>query len=552
MIISKIEISNFLSIGSEVVLDIPTDHNTTYLVKGINEDSYESNGAGKSSIFESIIYGLYGKTNRDNVKNRFTEGELSIIIHLEHNSSKYIINRTINSVSIQKDGEDVSKNLTKTSSQDFINKEFVPYEIFTKLMRISTYDVLFSSLSHSQRRDLLMNILSIDKFIDRYDQVVSNLSNRLSMINGKLLEVSSKVQGSLSYLDSSMSKLKDKINAASYDEEKGITDELRSKMKEVSDRIDDIRLKVVDSESKQSNLSNLINQNDSKLSSIRTQLHMYKESLYAAQLGYCNSCNQKLPIDDKLVNSLTGSIETLSRNEEFFTSVLNSMNTDYSNSKLLVTELRNESSKLNNEYTNLVTRLTKIESSSVKSSDLEEYDNLSSEYISNKSLSYVLEESIIESDRLKSMIQYLSRNKSLFISSLLDKMTEMLNKDLIELSAKVLDTPVRFSIDDKKVNILLGDKSVNDLSSGERRRVDLVISLGLKQYYETSYSCSTNILVLDEVLDTIDDVSEIVSKIINSTNSNLFIVSHNKAHNISYDNTMIIRKRDNISYLEVQ
>jgi DNA repair exonuclease SbcCD ATPase subunit len=83
MKINKIKIRNFLGIGEG---EIDFNKRGLVLIEGVNHDSPTSlsNGAGKSSIFEALFWGLYGKTKRglsgDDVINRQGSGGCAVEI----------------------------------------------------------------------------------------------------------------------------------------------------------------------------------------------------------------------------------------------------------------------------------------------------------------------------------------------------------------------------------------------------------------------------------------------------------------------------------------
>ena len=61
-----------------------------------------------------------------------------------------------------------------------------------------------------------------------------------------------------------------------------------------------------------------------------------------------------------------------------------------------------------------------------------------------------------------------------------------------------------------------------------------------------------NVLVLDEVFDTIDNLDEVMNIVLANSRGNIFVVSHNKSHNVSYDSIWVVRKvADGDSRLEV-
>ena len=63
MQIKYINLNNFLSFGNNVTLDL-TDVKYPVLVRGVTTSEEKSNGAGKSSLFESVYWALTGKTVR--------------------------------------------------------------------------------------------------------------------------------------------------------------------------------------------------------------------------------------------------------------------------------------------------------------------------------------------------------------------------------------------------------------------------------------------------------------------------------------------------------
>ena len=111
-----IDIEGFLSIGKATV-DLSNQH--TVYVEGVNESpgSPESNGSGKSTIFEAIVYALTGATlrgTRDVVNRYYSEKFCSVTLDLEVDGIDYKITRTKdhpdlgNNLVIIRDGEDIS------------------------------------------------------------------------------------------------------------------------------------------------------------------------------------------------------------------------------------------------------------------------------------------------------------------------------------------------------------------------------------------------------------------------------------------------------------
>jgi DNA repair exonuclease SbcCD ATPase subunit len=88
-------IKNFQSFADEEqVLDLSNDDIT--LITGFNEITNSSNGSGKSSLINAIIFCLYGKTKDsiDNVVNKYTgKKNCKVEVILEKNKDIYSIIR---------------------------------------------------------------------------------------------------------------------------------------------------------------------------------------------------------------------------------------------------------------------------------------------------------------------------------------------------------------------------------------------------------------------------------------------------------------------------
>lgn len=92
----KLLINNFLSIGhGEITLE-----NKGYtLIEGINNninDNAQSNGAGKSSIFNALCFALTGETIQgisSNLKNIYNEGDMKVELDFSIDNNDYKIIR---------------------------------------------------------------------------------------------------------------------------------------------------------------------------------------------------------------------------------------------------------------------------------------------------------------------------------------------------------------------------------------------------------------------------------------------------------------------------
>ena len=108
---------------------------------------------------------------------------------------------------------------------------------------------------------------------------------------------------------------------------------------------------------------------------------------------------------------------------------------------------------------------------------------------------------------------------------------------------------VKLEINGNNIDILLGDRKFEDLSGGEGRRVDILLQLVQRDLAKNESGFSSNILVLDEVLDNLDNIgSESVIGLLEYKSpdiSSMFIVSHKTDLNLPYDKRIKVIKDSN-------
>ena len=122
----SIDIENFRSIERAFV---ELSNQGTVIVKGINEyeDKATSNGSGKSSIFEAIIFALFEETSsgEKDVANRIINNGYTITLKFEIDGIPYTIVRQCKNnktnVVLYKDKEDISFALKEYMDIGFIN-----------------------------------------------------------------------------------------------------------------------------------------------------------------------------------------------------------------------------------------------------------------------------------------------------------------------------------------------------------------------------------------------------------------------------------------------
>lgn len=186
-------------------------------------------------------------------------------------------------------------------------------------------------------------------------------------------------------------------------------------------------------------------------------------------------------------------------------------------------------SNLKNVQNSMDTLLSYIEEQNLNFKELEEKENI---------VNY--RQSIISN-----MQTYLKRD---FRGFLLSDIIHHIELKIKEYSAEVFNTSnIKFELDGNNINIEFQDKPYENLSGGEKQKVDIILLLAIRDMMCSYLDYSSNIIVLDEIFDQMDlegctRILELINKKLNDIDS-IFIISHRGNElKIPYDSKLIIEK----------
>lgn len=120
-----------------------------------------------------------------------------------------------------------------------------------------------------------------------------------------------------------------------------------------------------------------------------------------------------------------------------------------------------------------------------------------------------------------------------FRGYLLNNVIEFINSKSKEYCSYVFDTTkVEIVLEGNNINIYYCNKNYENLSGGEKQKLDLIIQFAIRDMLCTYLSFSSNILVLDEIFDNLDSVG--CNKVLNLISDKLkdvesiFIITHHQ------------------------
>ena len=215
---TSIELSGFRSIDQA---KINLDNQGIVVVKGINEyeDNATSNGSGKSSIFEGIIYALFEETSsgEKDVENRILCNGFTVKLEFIIDNINYTIYREgkkgKTSVILYKDNVDISARTKSETNKLILSILGISKSIFLDTIFLSQNAVTnLASLQPTARRERLEVLTNTDYtitlFKDKvkeqqslYEDQCNNLQNSLNKLQGnkeglqqQLIEVNYKIE----------------------------------------------------------------------------------------------------------------------------------------------------------------------------------------------------------------------------------------------------------------------------------------------------------------------------------------------------------------------
>lgn len=532
----------------------------------------ESNGAGKSSLFEAILWALTGSTSKGSteVENHNLNKGVYVRLRFVIDKNTYEIIRSKNhetygtGLVFTKNDEDISGN-TPTKTKQIIKDELgeIDSTVISNIIILSQgMPDRLSVLKPSSRKSVLENLSDTDYMINDIGKRLDNLSN---MYNLKLSEVNQQIDNNKlkSYrlqesvnsdkkLIDNLKSLKDNtISEFEYGELKltsiEVTTELDSKKKLVQEISNKILENVSNSNRLKPEIYNLENANK--------ELHDKIISL-VSDTPKCPTCHQSIQNEDTLRELLIGYKSQLANNIKSLDAYKEKLdrlqkehdelvldNKGYRNSvEKLQTQLRELTAKMSKYNPELKDVADKIEGYN-KSID----DSLYAIDILNQNTEKLTKESDTYYKKL-AMLKFLNNQSSRkFRTYLLTSVVSYLNSVCDKMSEYLFEkSKVHLEIDGNNLDIYLNDTKFEDLSGGEGRRVDIILQLALRELAQKRAGITSNILVLDEIFDNLDTLGgNNVIRLIEEQSydiSSIFLISHKNDFEINNDMTLVVSK----------
>ena len=583
-------------------------------------DSAYSNGSGKSSIFNGICFALTGETAQgvsNGVENIFADpDDCWVELSFDVDDDQFVIKRFKTprpDLKIYINDEDKSGKGIRESSR--LLATYLPDLTSTLVNSIIILGQglpnRFTDNNPAARKDILEKLTKSDFMIqsikDKLDTRQTELKDELRQKEDRQLSITSQLVVYKDELDKLRSDLEEynELNnfGESFDSKiKNTTNdiiEIEKELKEFDAKLDTCNL-FVDNLNKKYNeillestneIDKVIKPIDEQLESknitlleIRGDIKNIKKEINKLDsiTDVCPTCGQKIPnVIKPDTSNLKSDLLSLKNSETNLVAQINSLNDEKTNNIQLFNEQKaNKISQLEKDIKNKKDEINDILNNQALSTDrknklteqLFKLNNLKDNY--NKlldhideftgiieglgnDLSKVNDSILIIKDHMNVVQQMITLSKREFRGILLLNIIEYINKKVKQYSNEVFGTDkLDFELDENSIDITYCNKPYENLSGGERQKIDVIVQLALRDILSKQLNIHSNLLVCDEIFDNLDlqGCSKIMNLISNLNDiDSVFIVSHHVQDlEITSDNNIVVEKNnDGISIIKI-
>ena len=604
-----VTLHNFMSFGHSTL----TFRDDGFIrVTGINQnpdDLAVSNGSGKSSLWESIVWALTGETIRGTKQVVNINGTDGTYVELE-----FTIDETVYNIIRSKehkeyktnlrlfvDGKDVSGKGIRESEK--LLQQFLP-DITASLL--GSVIILgqglpqkFTNNTPAGRKEVLEKLSKSDFMIEDLKARVNARKTGLMSSQRQLENSHNELVGTKRYCTQAIQKsqdellkldataLNDQYNAAQgeiaakkkeFEDEQATLNQLQSELARVNEELVTISGKMSQElETCDAEIIKEINKLTVNLNDTDVQLRTDNSELKRLQsiVDVCPTCKQKLVHVEKpdtsaleaAISELTirktqltselsdkqeqqraikcevrskynNQVDLLSQSKSSLTSDLTRTRACIQATQHLITSKESVVTSLYNQLAVLQTTIESHNKTIVQAT--QEIETIDGKLVNLENEIQTAQQHIDVVNKFETIL------KRDFRGYLLTNIIDYIESRAKMYSRTIFDTDkIKFELEGNNINISYCGKSYENLSGGEKQKIDLIIQFSIRDMLCNHLGFTSNILVLDEVFDGLDmtGCQRVLVMISGVTDiKNIFIVTHRKDLSLPTDTEIVVVK----------
>lgn len=554
---------NFMSVGDQPIT-IDFNEFSNMLITG-------SNGVGKTSLIEMLVFVLYNKSfrkvNKPQLINSINDRDLLVEIGFKANGKNYHVKRGIkpNIFEIYEEGKLLEQRAKNTDYQKTLEQQIlkIDYKTFIQVVILSTSNYTpFMQLPTGQRRETIEDLLDINIFTwmnrilkDRVRDTKSEIQDKSHQINNTEIKIDSLEKQIKLITQQNETNVEDIRKKAR--ELKGNYETSTQDIKEINEALE----KVIDQYNstvqymEKSNMAkDMYQRAQGKIERLEKEKDFFNHQA-------CPTCHQeisdelrqdKVKSKDAKLKKLYSVIGQLEERLTYFKKIESELNDLKTEKKRLEDEkkkkkyerdtIKKEAERLKREYE----EKSKKAEQSTADEEKEKQD-----------LESTLKQLQDTHSELQDELQYLEVAARLLRddgikAEIIKKFLPMINQKILEYLDR-FDFHVAFRLNEEFKEEILARYydafSYESFSAGERQRIDLALLFAWRDVARAKNSASTNLLILDEVLDSSFDshamhcLIEILDELAHN-HTKVVVISHRSAEGFydSFENHMHLHK----------
>ena len=566
VIFTKVRWKNFLSTGNIFTEISLTGDRSTILVG--------KSGSGKSTLLDAISFALYNKPfrniNKNQLVNSINQKDCLVEIEFTIGSKNYLVRRGIkpNVFEIYVDSVLLNQDSHTRDYQEVLEKSILKFNFktFSQIVVLGASNfVPFMQLKPNDRRVIIESLLDIEIFSVMnvvLKQELTNIKTSIQDSDQKLYLETSKKQMQEEHLND-LSKMKNdklKENSDLIVKNREQIESLNNTNLSISEQILALGIDLTKKAEILKNIQKIKTAADrvsDNITKSRAEIQFYENQ------QTCSTCKQAITeeIKNREISSLASKMQEFESALAKSQDAISKLNVQLESIQKLEGDsvgLQNKISKNKNTIYAIEQFIDKVE---VETEKLKTKQDDQDKYI--KSLKDI-EDKIKKLESDKSDLLYNKELSDSAISLLKDdgvkakiikQYLPLINKHT-NLYLNSMNFFVSFNIDEE-FNECIKSRgrdvfSYENFSEGEKQRIDLALLLTWRTIAKLKNSINTNLLIMDEVLDSYLDNSatENVLQLLNSdafSSTNIFVISHKETISDRFNKVINFTKVKNFS-----
>ena len=591
----KIIVHNFMSYGHAEYDLRGRNFCKVVGINECKEDNAASNGAGKSTLFNALCWVLTDKTSQGidkNLKNlKVEENSCYVTLEFDVDKTPYVLTRTYKPshyLKIVVDGVDQSGKGIKES--EAVLAKYLP-DLNTNL--VSSMIILGQGLPNKFTANKPAERKEILEKLSKSDFMIEDIKDRINRRRSELLDKQREYEDIILSEETKKKTISEELEKANYRKANiKIDRDFDKELADVNENIIKVSDQLLKLSSEQLTKNEELQQKNKELQGISAnknaelqaenedyndfyRQYLEKKSEKDSDIkakkkeietiknikDVCPTCGQKLPhvhkqstetqeaelvvmnedlakINAKYVEFSADHSKKLKELDDKYAANINQLNSEISQIRAAANTLATNINNLNSSKFNLLSQKSKIElDRSTLMKSLQELDDSIHSYEDRlKKLENELLYNNVEKQKILDAIQIDNKLNTLatrdFRGFLLKNTIDFISKSAKQYCKEIFKTDnIAFELDGNNIDISYCQKPIENLSGGERQKIDLIIQFALRDMMSQCLNFNCNIIVLDEILDNLDvvgsnEIINFISRKLNDVES-IFIISHN-------------------------